>query len=431
VNKLKEATSIRMWGVENATTYLIFLLNSMTVTLLFDLDDTLIRNSMETFVPAYSQALAMRLAPSRPGELIQHLMFATGAMVQNMDPNCTLEQSFDRVFYPGLQLKREDVQPEIDFFYNHDFPMLSRIIEAIPTAVQIVDTIILRGWKIALATNPLFPQTAVRQRLDWANLSCEKYPWLIVPSYESFHFAKPHPEFYAELLGQIGWPEDAIVMVGNDLEMDILPAKEFGLATYWVDNHASTANFPSERHGQGKLTELITWLDQSGIDQRMIVHPSSRSLLAALRSTTAALATLTRGLGPEDWKRKTSPQEWCLTEIICHLRDVEAEVNLPRIGRFLKESDPFITGKNTDIWAKERKYIEQDGPQALNSLAQSRTQMVAMLENLTDRQWNLSGRHSIFGPIQLSELVNITASHDKLHLQTIFELVGGHRCLEY
>ena len=39
-----------------------------------------------------------------------------------------------------------------------------------------------------------------------------------------------------------------------------------------------------------------------------------------------------------------------MTEIICHLRDVEREVNLPRIRRVLAEQNPFLVGEVTDVW---------------------------------------------------------------------------------
>ncbi|MFB2351719.1 HAD family hydrolase, partial [Priestia megaterium] len=64
-----------------------------------------------------------------------------------------------------------------------------------PEAVDFVDWAFAQGYTIAIATNPLFPRTAIEQRLAWAKLPVDKYPFKIVSSYEGFHFAKPNPAF--------------------------------------------------------------------------------------------------------------------------------------------------------------------------------------------------------------------------------------------
>ena len=88
---------------------------------------------------------------------------------------------------------------------------------------------------LAIATNPLFPLTAIEQRLDWAGLSPEEYPFSIVPSYENAHFAKPNPAFLAELLARLGWPEGPVVMVGDDPDNDVRCGLELGLARFLVE----------------------------------------------------------------------------------------------------------------------------------------------------------------------------------------------------
>ena len=406
--------------------------NLMTKTLLFDLDDTLIGNPMDLFVPEYSRALAKRLAPERQGELIRELFKATALMMQNLRADCTLEQVFDQYFFPALNITRREIQPFIDSFYLKDFPKLVNVTQHRTEATQIVTEAIERGWQIAIATNPLFPLTAIQQRLTWAGLDGDEYPWIIIPSYETFHFTKPNPEYFAELLGQIGWPEDPVIMVGNDKEMDIDAAKDFGLATYWVNPIGENPKAPAyTRNAQGKLGDLFSWLGSQNLDELKFENKSNRSLLAVLRSTIAALTTLTRNLTLVDWTRKSTATEWCITEIICHLRDVEEEVNLPRVESVLSQNNPFITGKNTDVWVEERNYTEQDGLNALEIFVNSRMKLIHILENLADQAWSLTARHSIFGPIQLSELINITSSHDKLHLNSIHQLANNKQYDRY
>ena len=385
---------------------------------------------MHKFVPEYSHALSKRLAPSNQDMLIQKLLEATNFMMKNLNPDRTLEQAFDEVFFPELKITREEVQTDIDEFYLSDFPKLEKVTEFIPDAVQTVKEAINKGWQIAIATNPLFPYTAIYQRLSWAGLTGKNFPWKIIPNYETFHFAKPQPEYYAELLGQMGWPEGPVVMVGNDKQMDIDPAYSFGMASYWVNNNIDIENQPGSRHAQGPISELFKWLDNTDIDTLKIEGSSPRNLLAILRATIASLSTMTKDLPKDIWKRKKSPNEWCLTEIICHLRDVDEEVNIPRMKNILKNKNPFITGRDTDVWASERNYINQDGLESLQSYLTARLKLIDILKDIKDCDWNLTARHSIFGPIQLKELVNITTSHDKLHLQTVYQLLEDFQFLD-
>ncbi len=73
----------------------------MIRTLLLDLDDTLLENDVETFVPAYLQRLGAFLNDLAPAErLIPLLLHATRVMLENNDPEITLERVFAGNFYP-------------------------------------------------------------------------------------------------------------------------------------------------------------------------------------------------------------------------------------------------------------------------------------------------------------------------------------------
>jgi hypothetical protein len=122
------------------------------------------------------------------------------------------------------------------------------------------------------------------------------------------------------------------------------------------------------------------------------------------------------------WARQPNAGEWSLTEILCHLRDVDQDVNLPRLIKVIESSNPFIPGEDTDPWAETRQYSLQNGRQALSLFTVTRMKMVDLLETLAPADWELPARHAIFGPTLLKELVKITAAHDRLHLQQIHSL---------
>lgn len=394
----------------------------MTLTLLLDLDDTLLVNNMDTFIPAYLQALAGHMAAyADPGRFIKTLLDATRQMAENNDPRRTLQQTFDSAFYPALGLEQEAVRSEIERFYSQVFPSLRRVTQPIAAAQELVRSACQRGYRVVIATNPLFPATATWQRLEWAGLPVAENEFALVSTYEDFHFAKPNPAYFTEILAQLGWLEGGVVMVGNDCEADIIPAQRSGLATYYVqpDQGHDLRNNGQGRAGSGALGSLFDWLDSLPAEALLPDFSSPAAQLAGLQATPAAFNSLLTDLPPQCWTYTTAPGEWSLTETICHLRDVEREVNLPRLQRMIHQENPFLSGADTDPWAEQRGYRHQDGPQALQDFCATRIEMVNLLAELRPDGWQRTARHAIFGPTSLLELVSFISGHDRLHVQQI------------
>jgi HAD superfamily hydrolase (TIGR01549 family) len=318
-----------------------------------------------------------------------------------------------------IGVEKADIQSDINAFYEQVFPSLRALTQFYPDAVDLVDATLDRGYQIAIATNPLFPRTASLQRLAWAGFDLQEYPFKLVSTYENFHFAKPKPAYYAEVLASLGWPEGPVLMVGDDLQRDIEPAVQMGIKSFWITTQSNAPDGLVAPTGFGSLTDLLPWLDELPAGA---LQPDARlpgALLATLSATPAALDSLCRGLLPDSWRKRPNEGQWCPTEIICHMRDVEREVNLPRVKSVLNESNPFIPGKDTDPWAEQRQYIQQDGARALQNFISTRQELLSLLKNNPLDAWERTARHAILGPTDLAELVGIIAEHDRLHIRQV------------
>jgi len=108
---------------------------------------------------------------------------------------------------------------------------------------------------------------------------------------------------------------------------------------------------------------------------------------------------------------------------VCHLRDVEREINLPRITKIIQEENPFIAGVDSDTWASEREYNLQDGPKAFDDFVAARIETMEILDNLEETDWSRPVRHAIFGPTNLKEIIHILARHERLHGKQIYEVI--------
>jgi carbonic anhydrase/acetyltransferase-like protein (isoleucine patch superfamily) len=124
------------------------------------------------------------------------------------------------------------------------------------------------------------------------------------------------------------------------------------------------------------------------------------------------------------WRRSPGAGRWSALEVLAHLRDTDAEVQRPRIGRILAESEPTIEGVDAPAWASERGYATQDRDAALAAWRTTRTELIATLAPLGPADWRKLAWHSARGPFPLAELVRDWVEHDLLHRRQIALALG-------
>lgn len=398
----------------------------MTLLVLFDLDDTLLENDIQPFVQRYFTLLATTLADSTPKELfLRAMQLAVQAMLTKQLPAGTLQNTFDEVFYPALGVSKVDLAGKIEEFYRTEYPRLQPLTRQKPDAIQLVKDVIGRGWQVVVATNPLFPRTAIEQRLEWAGMPVNQFPFALVTTYENSHFCKPNPAYYAEILALLRWPQIPAVMIGNSLQDDILPAEQLGMPTYWLCEETSVPTIPN-RHPlskTGPMKEVLPWLENIAQASPIPSFDTIPAILATLQSTPAVLESFSLNFPYPLWNKRPEPKEWCFTEILCHLRDVDREVNLDRIDTVLKENRPFLQAAMTDGWVEARKCINEDGKKALLEFIKARSDILLKLLELSENDWQRPARHAIFGPTTLKELVGFIATHDRIHINQAWQAI--------
>lgn len=389
----------------------------MKLHLFLDLDDTLLHSDPEKWGPAYFGKLAKALEGKAPAEkVLETLASGVQIMFASRNPGQTLEQAFNAHFYPKLGITYGELDDRLNQFYEEVFPTLQPMTSPIPEAQSFVEWAFDQGWEVSVATDPLFPRKAILHRLRWANLAPETHPFRLITDFESFHFAKIQGAFYPEALVRAGWTDGPALMIGDSLERDIYPAQKAGVPAYWL-RRPEAARAGTEHIPQGWYGDLKAWLMQAD-EKNLAVHMQSNSAnQLSLLGAPAVLHSISRKSPPETWITRPARDAWALTEIICHLRDVENEVNLRRIESVLAEENAFIAGQNTDPWVEERGYIHQNGQQALTEYLSARATLLEKLRNLPQESWERKARHTIFGPTTLLELVSFMAEHDRAHIQ--------------
>jgi FMN phosphatase YigB (HAD superfamily) len=386
----------------------------MSLTLLLDLDDTLLDTNLDAFMPAYFQALSQHMANrTSPNTMLRALIAGVNLMNESEDPTRTLEEIFDSDFYSKLGIPKADLVKLIEDFYDIVFPTLARHTQLRPDALPLIEWALSCGYRIAIATDPLFPRKATYHRLRWAGLDPDRFE--LVSSFEHFHFTKTHPAYYAEVLGCLGWPEGPILMVGNDVARDMIPASRLGLKTFFVNG--GSASGPDFAVGRGKLADLRPWLESINLSALEPSFKSRDAILAIMVSTPAVLRSLSSTLTEEDWRKEPTRDDWAMNEIVCHLRDTEIEIHQMQLRLMIEKEGAFIPRPESDVWANEREYLNVDGKTSLIEFTSARIDSLKTLKRLSDEIWTRSARHAIFGPTDFLEVTSFMADHDRLHVQ--------------
>jgi FMN phosphatase YigB (HAD superfamily) len=383
-------------------------------TLLFDLDDTLLDNNLDDFLPAYFKALAGTFAPRlHPEKMLKELMIGSRFMLDNTRPDLTLREAFNNHFFPALGIALKEWEGEFDRFYDTAFLQLEPLTRKRPRAIALVEWAFAQGYRVVIATNPLFPAKAIHHRLRWAGLAPEKYPFALITSFETMHFTKSQPAYYAEILARLGWIDEPVVMIGDDQDFDVRSGREAGLTVFSLIE-------------QGGIDHVRPWLESVDLASLKPDQKSTTAISAILQSTPAIFDHLLRVERSFDWTHRPAPDQWSAIEILCHLRDSNSEINTPRVDLILAQENPFIPGLNPDDWVDQRHYVDQSPAKALSEFAQSRIALINTLKSLSESQWSRKGRHAIFGPTDLRELMHFAALHDQLHVRQAQETAG--RC---
>lgn len=203
-------------------------------TLLFDLDGTLLKLPMDTFLPVYMKDVASFINYEGGEEaLIEALWTASLAVVKDGSSQKTNEDVFFDTFCSLVSSSKAEWRDLFTKYYQTSFPLLRRFASYDPFSLKIVQEAQKKRFLLVLATNPVFPKIAIAERLKWAGLS--ESDFTLITCLENMHSCKPSPSYYREILQYIGRAPRQCLMVGNDTEDD-LSAGKVGIATYLVED---------------------------------------------------------------------------------------------------------------------------------------------------------------------------------------------------
>ncbi|MFX0126355.1 MAG: HAD family hydrolase, partial [Candidatus Hodarchaeota archaeon] len=167
---------------------------------------------------------------------------------------------FMEQFCARVPLSPEEIFKRFQIFYETEFPLLKGMVAPEPFAADVLQICHKFGYKVIIATNPVFPEIAIRTRLYWA----------VDPSFEpdfittgdNMHSTKYLPGYFEEILSHIGLEPAECLMIGNSVEEDIIPAKKVGMRTFLTVPFGTKVTENHEADAAGTLEDLLIQLKE-------------------------------------------------------------------------------------------------------------------------------------------------------------------------
>jgi len=231
----------------------------MVKAVLFDLDGTLLPMDQDKFVAEYFGLLAKKLAPFgyEPDKLVRAVWHGTAAMVKNNGVH-TNEEVFWDDFTDIFGENARSHKPLFEEFYAKDFQQVQKTCGRNPKAEEIVKMLQTKGVPVVLATNPIFPAVATESRIRWAGLQPDDFE--LYTTYENIGYSKPNLEYYREILKRIGLHANDCLMVGNDVDEDMI-ADQLGMKVFLLtDCLINNSNKDISDFPQGNFDDLKAFL---------------------------------------------------------------------------------------------------------------------------------------------------------------------------
>ncbi len=207
----------------------------MRKSVFFDLDGTLLPLDMDAFTHCYMKAIKQngfyeRISEHKGEEIFGRALIG---MITNDGRALNRDVFFD-VIAAESDADRDELVAHMDGFYKGEFLQLQAATRADEHVKRTIEVLKDKGYRLILATNPLFPSVATDTRLRWAGLEPEDFEYITY--YDNSRWCKPSAGYFNEILDHTGLKAQECYIVGNDVRDD-LSAVSLGFEAFLVLDH--------------------------------------------------------------------------------------------------------------------------------------------------------------------------------------------------
>jgi len=232
----------------------------MRNTILFDLDGTLLPMDFQVFMKLYFENMEKYFySYDKPKSMFEMVMASTEQMIKTNDGR-TNEDIFMTYFGTYVGDRLPQFIDRFNSFYEELFENVKASTYQSPIITKCIKLLKDKGYTLVIATNPLFPFKANLHRIRWAGLNKNDFSY--ITSFEENKHCKPYPQFYQEVLSKIDKNPEECIMVGNDVEEDLVSGK-LGLETYLItDCIINAKNLENTANHTGNYNDFLDFCNK-------------------------------------------------------------------------------------------------------------------------------------------------------------------------
>jgi hypothetical protein len=146
------------------------------------------------------------------------------------------------------------------------------------------------------------------------------------------------------------------------------------------------------------------------------------SHLDAAQRSPKEIAAAISGLSDKVLRYKSSPDKWCMLEILGHLADIEIVYGY-RLRQILADEKPIIAPLDQDAWARNLNYLDSPPSELVAFYGLARHHNLRLLRTLSASDLSKSAYHpEIQWNVTIADLVERMGGHGAAHLQQIERL---------
>jgi len=160
--------------------------------------------------------------------------------------------------------------------------------------------------------------------------------------------------------------------------------------------------------------------------KRVLSYVDGKDPLRVQKNTAKKLQKLMKPLSKKQMKRRPSPDQWSIAEILAHLADAEV-VGSWRMRLIMGSDGTPITAFDQDAWAKTFGYANRDPRHSLKMFRALRENNLALLESVPKKLWKNYGMHSERGKETIAQIVCMFAGHDLNHLRQVEKIAKAYK----
>ena len=150
----------------------------MRDTFLFDLDGTVLPMDFDKFMELYFYNIGEHFKEIiNPKELVRNILESTEIMVKTKNDKSN-EEIFMTHFDTLIDGDVENYKPMFYDFYNSTFDKVKASTHKSKYMRKSIDLLKEKGYKVVLATNPLFPMIANHHRIRWAGFEPSEFEYI-------------------------------------------------------------------------------------------------------------------------------------------------------------------------------------------------------------------------------------------------------------